>query len=142
MNGKPTTFRLGMAAGLLLAVTSLGAAVYQTHTLVDLSFNGARTDGVVVEIDRGVRGGRRLVVRFTTPDGRTVTARDRLQMCLALHEPGDAVTVIYDPTDVERAATDTGAWMWWEPGFFYFGFLFLSATSLLLGRLPTGSRKS
>jgi len=45
------------------------------------------------------------VVRFATPDGRTVEFLDAIPSQQGFHTPGDLVTVRYDPVDPEDSAT-------------------------------------
>ena len=133
--------RIGIAGCYLFALISLGIAMYETRTLLHLLKNGKRADAVVVEIDVGTKGGKKAVFQFTTESGEQVSSHDLLQMFLIRHDPGDAVIVLYDPSDTKIATIDIGPWMWQEPGFLYFGFVFLFGLGVLLsrGRRPSAN---
>ena len=126
--------RIGIAGCYLFAFISLGIAVYETRTLLHLLNNGKRADAVVVAIDVGTKGGKKAVFQFTTASGEQVTSDDLLQMFLIRHDPGDAVTVLYDPSNTKIATIDIGPWMWQEPGFLYFGFALFFGLGILLPR--------
>ena len=134
MTRHKTLARLGFAAGLLLAFTSLGIGIYQTLELLRLLNNGVRSPGVVIDIDVGIKGGRKAVFQFTTERGQIVTSRDLFHMILIRHRKGDTVTVLYDPANVKTATIAMGLWTWQEPGFLYFGFVFLMVSTLFLRR--------
>ena len=134
MNRQKTVAQLGFVGGLLLAFTSLGIGIYQTMVLLHLLNNGKRAHGVVIDIDVGVKGGRKAVFQFTTESGQLVTSRDVFQMILIRHRKGDTVTVLYDPSNVKAATVDMGLWTWQEPGALYFGFVFLLGLTLFLRR--------
>lgn len=129
---KDRTFRIGMFAGLFLAVTSLGIAVHETMTLSHLLREGKRADAVIVDIDSGYKRGKKAVLQFTTEAGEIVTARSLFQMHLIRNHRGDEVTVLYDPSDPKTATIDLGLWIWQEPAFLYFGFVFLVALSFAM----------
>jgi len=126
---KERTFRLAVCAGFFLALTSLGMAVHQTRTLTHLLRVGKRADAVVSDIDYGYKRGKKAVLQFTTQTGDAVTARSLFQMHLIRNHRGDEVTVLYDPSDPKIATIDLGIWTWQEPGFLYFGFVFLAVLS-------------
>ncbi|MDH3445823.1 MAG: DUF3592 domain-containing protein, partial [Deltaproteobacteria bacterium] len=112
--------------------TSLGIGIYQTLELLRLMNNGERAQGIVIDINVGIKGGRKAVFQFTTKSGKSVTSRDLFHMMLIRHRRGDTVTVLYDPSNVKTATIDMGFWTWQEPGFLYFGFVFLMGLTLFL----------
>lgn len=136
--------RIGVIAGLFLALTSLGIAVHQTRIITHLLRVGKRADGVLIDIDYGYRRTKKAVLRFTTQTGETVTARSLFQMHLIRNHRGDEVTVLYDPSDPKIAIIDLGIWTWQEPAFLYFGFVFLVILSFamlkLKSKIATGIR--
>ncbi len=55
-------------------------------------------------------------------------------MMLIRHGKGDAVTVLYDPSNPKIATIDMGLWTWQAPGFLLFGFVVLLGLTLFLRR--------
>ncbi len=90
-----------------------------------------RTEGEVVTIQVGVKGGKRAVLQFVTDVGETVASRDLLEMMLIRFSKGDRVTVMYDPSDTATATIDLGLWTWQQPACFFLGFVVLA----VLGRV-------
>jgi hypothetical protein len=89
----------------------------------------------VVDVEAGVKGNKRAVLRFVTDTGDTVVSRDQFDMLLFRFEQGDSVTVLYDPSDTHSATIDLGQWLWLQPAVFIFGFFFLIALGILLSRI-------
>jgi hypothetical protein len=69
-----------------------------------------RTDAIVVDIDVGVKGGKKAVLQFSTNSGRSVKSHDLFRMYLIRHHQGDRVTVVYDPADEKTVTVDLGPW--------------------------------
>ena len=136
-NKKERMSRIGVLAGLFLALTSLGIAVHQTRIITHLLREGKRADAVVVDIDYGYRRGKKAILRFTTETGETVTARSLFQMHLIRNHRSDEVTVLYDPSEPKIATIDLGIWTWQEPAFLYFGFVFLTVLSFVMLNLKS-----
>lgn len=98
--------------GLALVVLGLRFAS-ATRAFIDRS---ARASGTVVELARSREGGSYFpVVRFETPDGRTVTFRNRTGGDPPSHRVGETVPVLYDRAQPERAAIDTPSSLWLGP---------------------------
>lgn len=87
-----------------------------------LLYEGRLSDGVVVAIDTGVRGLKRVEVRFERADGRQVIGRDiHSAQWFAANDVGDAVRLYYDPRyrgdGKPDILIDRGAWIWSNPAF-------------------------
>jgi len=126
--------QLGFLGGLILAFTSLAIGIYQTVLLLQLLQKGKRAHGVVIDIDVGVKGGRRAVFEFITESGKLVRSRDFFQMMLIRHRQGGDVVVLYDPSKLKIATIDMGLWTWQQPAVFYFGFFLLLGVTFFLRR--------
>lgn len=132
--------RIGLTAAGILALVSLGCAVYSTATLHYLLTEGVKTDGVVAGIHSGVKGAKRAILEFTDQQGRPVKTRDYCQFFLIRPDRGEQVTVIYDPENPETATIEMGIWTWQQPVAFYLGFLFLAAIGIFIFSTETNSR--
>ena len=69
---------------------------------------GVEAEGKIVRVrvSKGRFGtNHQPVVKFTTPDGRQVEFIDGVPSQQGLHQPGELVTVRYDPVDPEHSAT-------------------------------------
>ena len=69
--------RIGTAGCYLFALVALGFALHETRTLLHLLSEGKRAEAVVVEIDVGVKGGKKAVFPFTADTGEQITSRER-----------------------------------------------------------------
>jgi len=122
----------GIISCYLLALACLAGSIYQASVLLPLLRYGKRVEGAVVDIQVGVKGGKRAVLQFVTDTGDTVESPDLLEMMLIRFSRDDRVTVIYDPSNTDTATIDLGVWTWQEPAFFLFGFILLAVLGIVL----------
>jgi co-chaperonin GroES (HSP10) len=132
-DSKPTLW--GVIACYALAFACLAGATYQAGILLSLMHNSQEAQARVIDVDVGVKGNKRALLRFVTETGDTIIARDMFDMLLFRFEQGDSVTVLYDPSDTRSVTIDLGLWLWLQPAVFMFGFFFLVALGMWLSRL-------
>jgi hypothetical protein len=132
--GNKRTAVLGIAACFLLGAACLAAAIFQTRIILHLVREGYRTEAMVVGIDKGTRGAKWAVYRFTTETGATLTIRDAFSMYLVRPHRGESLTVLYDPFRPSRVTSDLGIWTWQGPALFAAGSVFLLALGFMLIR--------
>jgi len=119
-----------MAASLLLSAMALAIAYAMFAERVELLRNGRHVEGIVVDIDVGARGMKRVEAEFTAADGRRRIGRDiHVTQWFAASEIGDEVTLYYDPLDVNGSKPDIlverGLWIWLNPAFLLGGGILL-----------------
>ena len=112
---------------LMLAVSTLSilALVLSYVGIVDrqdLLQQGRLTSGVVVGVDVGVRGLKRVKVAFIAADGRRVIGLDiHSTQWFAANDVGDEVMLYYDPDYHDPGPpdilVDRGLWIWSIPLF-------------------------
>lgn len=109
---------------------------------IELLERGRQTRGIVVDIDVGIKGMKRVMARYTTLDGRSPVGYDvhRTQW-FAANEVGEEVTLYYDPLyegEKPDILIDRGAWVWFNPAFLLGGGILLLALGLFLARQSRG----
>jgi len=134
--------RWGIIACYLLALACLAGGIYQTSILLPLVKAGKLADAKVIDIEVGVKGGKRAVLQFVTDTGETVKSRDLFEMMLFRSSKGDRVTVLYDPADTTIATIDHGLWTWQQPVFFFSGFVLLMLLGVLLPGFAERNKKN
>lgn len=102
-----------------------------------LLYEGRLTDGVVVNIDVGVKGLKRVEARFTRMDGRQTIGRDiHSTQWFVANQRGEAVLLYYDPLyegdGKPDILIDRGAWIWSNPAFLLLGGIGLIGLGILL----------
>jgi hypothetical protein len=132
---------LGIAACFLLGTACLVAAIFETRIILHLVNEGQRTGATVVGIERGAKGAKWAVYRFTTETGATVTLRDAFAMYLVRPRRAESLTVLYDPSRPGLVTADLGLWIWQGPMIFAGGFVLLLGLGILLIRAERTIRK-
>jgi|GEM_PF-7037964 len=132
---------LGIAACFLLGTACLVAAIFETRTIHHLLREGRRAKATVVGIERGAKGAKWAIYRFTTETGATVTLRDVFAMYLVRPRRGEALSVLYDPSGPGRVTADLGIWIWQGPTIFGAGFVLLFGLGIILIRAERTIRK-
>lgn len=111
-----------MVATLLLAATSLFVGSAMVAERLELLRQGRQTDGVVVDIDVGVKGLQSVEAEYSAADGRRRVGRDiHKTQWFAANEVGDEVVLYYDPLYEGDGKPDIlverGLWIWSNPAF-------------------------
>ena len=125
--------RIGLAATAILAIACVGAGVFLLLKILHLTENGLRAEARVAAIERGAKNSKWPVYEFTTATGLEVRARDITQRMFAPIEPGDTVTVLYDPAKPSLVAADLGLWLWRGPAIFFIGSVFCAGLGTAIG---------
>jgi len=101
---------------LFAAALASVAGVFGLSERQRLLQQGVETTGVVVGIDVGVRGIKRVEARFATLDEHVVVGRDvHTTQWFDANKIGDRVTLYYDPKEPETILISRGLWMWSNP---------------------------
>jgi hypothetical protein len=128
-----------MAATLLLAATSLFVGSAMVAERLELLRQGRQTEGIVVGIDVGVKGLRRVEAEFVAADGRRRIGRDiHGTQWFEANEVGDEVELYYDPFYEGGGKPDIlverGPWIWSNPAFLLGGGVLLLWLGVYLAR--------
>ncbi len=140
-SGNNRTTILGVAACFLLGAACLAAAISQARLIHHLVIEGRRAEAMVVGIEKGAKGTRKAVYRFTNDTGETLTLPDAFAFYLVRPHQGDSLTVRYDPSRPRRVTADLGIWTWQGPTIFAGGFILLFALGIILIRTARTIRK-
>lgn len=131
-------------ATLALGVLSLTIGYFSYAERAELLERGRQTRGIVVDVDVGIRGMKRVMARYTTADGRRPVGYDvhRTQW-FAANEVGDEVELLYDPFDEGPEPPDIlierGPWIWFNPVFLWLGGILLLWLGFIIARRRGGS---
>lgn len=110
-----------VGASLALGTLSLAVGYFTWAERVELLEYGRQTRGLVVDIDVGIKGMKRVMARYATADGRNPVGYDvHGTQWIAANEVGDEVTLYYDPFDEGEKPDiliDRGLWIWANPAF-------------------------
>lgn len=128
----------------LLAITAI--SLWQTQHFIRTS---ARASGRVADLEYhagpagrgGGRGGFVTVFTFADSSGQAHTARTSDWQNPPTHQIGDAVTVLYQPTNPEAAKIESFSTLWILPtflGFFGLAFTIIGAVAFVAGRRTYG----
>lgn len=112
---------MGLIATAVLAVACIGAGTFLLLKILHLTENGLRAEARVAAVERGAKNSKWPVYEFTTAEGLEVRGRDITQLMFAPIEPGDTVTILYDPADPSVVTADLGHWLWRGPAIFFTG---------------------
>jgi hypothetical protein len=124
----------GTAAALIIAITSLAAAIYHVYVVLDLKQNGSTVDARVIDIERGARNSKWAVYDYTTEGGQQTVARDIFQQYIKRVRKGQDVRVIYLDREVKTVTADLGVWIWQAPAIFFCGFFILAVIAFFIWR--------
>lgn len=133
-----------MVATALLAVTSLAVGYGMFAERIELLRHGRQADGVVVGIDVGVKGLKRVEAEFVAADGRRLVGRDvHTTQWFEANDIGDQVVVYYDPFYAGEGRPDIlverGLWIWSNPAFLLVGGVLLLGLGFYLARRQRNS---
>jgi len=135
---QPVNPKLLLAAMLFLAVLASVVGVFELSERQHLLTQGVETTGVVVSIDVGVKGMRRVEVRFATLDDHVVVGRDvHKTQWFSANKIGDRVALYYDPKEPENILIARGVWMWANPIFLLAGGAFLCGLGVFIYKQST-----
>jgi hypothetical protein len=132
---------LGTIACLVFAALSLAFGYSIGSQVKYFESAGLRAEALVVGIHRGAKSSKFAIVAFSTAEGRPVEARCAFQMFTIRNETGDAVTVLYDPSDPQSVMIDNGLWNWDQPLFGVLGGVLLLGLALVFLIEPSASNR-
>lgn len=124
----------GTVAALIIAITSLVAAIYHLRVVLDLKQHGTVVNARVIDIERGARNSKWAVYDYTTESGQKTVARDIFQQYIKRVHPGQDVRVIYLNRETKTVTADLGVWIWQAPVIFFSGFLILGVIAFFIWR--------
>ena len=123
---------------MFLAVLASVVGVFELSERQHLLTQGVETIGVVVSIDVGVKGMRRVEVRFATLDEHVVVGRDvHKTQWFSANKIGDRVALYYDPKEPENILVARGVWMWANPILLLAGGAFLCGFGVFIYKQST-----
>ena len=99
---------LFLAAGIILLL--VGA--YAASRARDLQRHGVTAVGHVTRLERGSKGSSFPVVEFQTEDEQRITFKSRMGSSPPSFRVGEAVAVLYDPLDPQRASIQSFGQLW------------------------------
>lgn len=122
------------AAFALAGIGQLFAGRWLAGKTRALLTRGKRTPGRLVGADAhatlGGRSSRHDLVEFTTDDGRRAEVSSRIGVPWSPYK-GRAITVIYDPDDLEHAVIDAWTELWAGPAILYTNGLLMTLAALV-----------
>ena len=123
----------------MLGATALTVGYLMVDERRQLLEHGAKTDGLVVGIDIGVKGLRSVEAEFADAGGRRIVGRDlHKTQWYSANDIGDTVELYYDPaysgTAPPDILIDRGAWIWSNPAFLILGGIALVTLGVFIAR--------
>src|ERR1043166_6393646 len=120
----------GLLVMLIAAGFVIAGVVWAVRTVVFVG-KAAKTSGQVVVMERRRSGKRnytyRPVFAFTDSAGLSHTGRTAVSSSYFSYQPGDRITVLYDPASPEKANIDSFQTVWLGPLVFTGGGLLFGA---------------
>ncbi len=116
-------YLLGSAVAFLISIGCLIAGIRALVRQRRLRAESVSTSGVVLSLQKrvfnpGSGGVYCPTVEFTTPSGERISFESSFGTMPASHQVGQAVKVLYDPSQPATAEIDSGLSRWLAPGCF------------------------